>query len=167
MVCVDGLSGSGKTTLATAIANVAATRVDTVHLLCSDDLLDGWSGLSSLGPRLRNYVVGPLASGHTARYRRFDWELDAPAEEHVVAPMDLLVLEGTGCGHHCLQSRRATLVWVDADDDVRLERAVARDGEEWRPHLVAWMAGEERLSWARSIRPRADLRADDHGRLAP
>lgn len=163
MICIDGLAGSGKSTLAAAVA-AAGARAGTVHLLRSDDLLDGWGGLTSIGPRLRNYVVGPLASGHPARYRRYDWETGAFAEEHVVAPMDLLVLDGVGSGHPSLRSRRATLVWVDADDELRLARAVARDGERWRPELEAWTELEERLGWA-GVRRWADLVVDDSGRL--
>lgn len=166
MICIDGLAGSGKSTLAAAVAATGA-RAGTVHLLRSDDLLDGWTGLASIGPRLRNYVVGPLASGHPARYRRYDWETEAFAEEHVVAPhLDLLVVDGVGSGHPGLRSRRATLVWVDADDALRLARTVARDGERWRPHLQAWMELEERLGWAR-VRRLADFVVDDSGRLVP
>lgn len=166
MICIDGLAGSGKSTLAAAVAATGA-RAGTVHLLRSDDLLDGWTGLASIGPRLRNYVVGPLASGHPARYRRYDWETEAFAEEHVVAPhLDLLVVDGVGSGHPGLRSRRATLVWVDADDELRLARTVARDGERWRPQLEAWMELEERLGWAR-VRRWADLVVDDSGRLVP
>lgn len=164
LVCIDGLAGSGKSTLAAAVA-AAGARAGLVHVLRSDDLLDGWGGLTSIGPRLRNYVVGPLASGHPARYRRYDWEADAFAEEHVVAPhLDLLVIDGVGSGHPGLRSRRATLVWVEADDELRLARAVARDGERWRTHLEAWVELEDRLGWAR-VRRWADLVVDDSGRL--
>ena len=165
LVCVDGLTGSGKSTVAAAIALAAAERVGTVHLIRSDDLLDGWGGLASIGPRLRNYVVGPLASRHPARYRRYDWDEGAFLEEHVVAPMDLLVLDGVGTGHPNLRSRRATLVWADADEELRLARVVARDGERWREHLVAWMRDEELLCWQQRSRPTADIVVDETGRL--
>ncbi len=167
MVCVDGLTGSGKSTLAAALATQAAALVDTVHLLCSDDLLDGWGGLASIGARLRNYVVGPLASGHPARYRRYDWEKDRFAEEHVIAPMDLLVLEGVGTGQRPLRSRRAALVWCEAGPDLRLERAVARDGERWREHLEEWMRDEDRLGSLSRLPPGPDFTVDASGRLLP
>lgn len=165
LVCVDGLTGSGKSTLAAAITLAASARVATVHLVCSDDLLDGWNGLGAIGPRLRNYVVGPLASGHPARYRRYDWEEGGFAEEHVVAPMDLLVLEGVGTGDRSLRSRRATLVWMDIDQEVGLARAIARDGETLRVHLEEWARDEQRLSWSDLTRQRADLLVDQDGRL--
>lgn len=165
LVCIDGLTGSGKSTFAAALASVASTRVATVHLLGSDDLLDGWGGLASIGPRLRNYVVGPLASGHPARYRRYDWQEGRFAEEHVVAPMDLLILEGVGTGHPGLRSRRATLVWVDTDRELGFARAIARDGEGARAQLEEWARDEQRLSLADLTRGRADLLVDGSGRL--
>ena len=165
LVCIDGPAGSGKTTLAAAVVGVAAERVDTVHLIHADDLLTGWGGLPGLGPRLRNYVVGPLASGHPARYRRYDWELEAPAEEHVVAPMDLLVLEGCGTGHRALRSRRATLVWVEAPESLRLARGLARDGEAVRGLWLDWMAQEPLVIGTGAQRRDVDLRVDGVGAL--
>lgn len=161
MVCVDGYAGSGKTTLAAALAAGAASYVDSVHVIHADDLLTGWDGLPGLPFRLRNYVVGPLASGHPARYRRFDWEAMAPAEEHVVAPMDLLVLEGCGTGHWNLRSRRATKVFVEAPRDLRLRRGLERDGEGLRDEWLAWMELEERTLG----RLGSDFRVDEVGRL--
>jgi cytidylate kinase len=165
LVCIDGPSGSGKSTLAAAVAGLAENRGLTAHVLHADDLLQGWTGLPALGPRLRNDVVGPLASGHPARYRRYDWEAEAFAEEHVVAPMDLLVLDGCGSGHPALASRRATLVWVEADDDLRLARALARDGDAVREPLLRWWADEARLFERYGIREQADFHADATGRL--
>lgn len=165
LVCIDGPAGSGKTTLAAAVVDAATERVDTVHLIHADDLLTGWDGLPGLGPRLRNYVVGPLASGHPARYRRYDWELEAPAEEHVVAPMDLLVLEGCGTGHRALRSRRATLVWVEAPESLRLARGLARDGEAVRGQWLDWMAQEPLVIGTGAQRRDVDLRVGEVGAL--
>lgn len=168
LVCVDGPAGSGKTTLAAAVAAGGADRgPGGVHLLHTDDLLDGWEGLPTLGVRLRTRVVEPLASGRAARYRRYDWVAGAPAEEHVVAPMDLLVLEGVGTGDPALAAHRATLVWVEAPDDLRLARGLARDGEELRQRWQAWMQEETALFRRHRTRERADLWVDAVGRLVP
>ena len=99
LVCVDGPAGSGKSTLARAVAEAGQSRVPSVHVIHTDDLLDGWRGLPGLGRRLFDDVVAPLAAGRPAQYRRYDWVAGAFAEEHVVAPMDLLVLDGVGTGH--------------------------------------------------------------------
>jgi len=48
-------------------------------------------------------------------------------------------------------------VWVDAPSDVRYARAMARDGEHYRPHWQRWAAQEESLFTADHTRERADL----------
>lgn len=168
LVCIDGPAGSGKSTLGAAVAAGAAGRgAGSVHVLHTDDLLDGWAGLPVLGERLLGHVVAPLAVGRPARYRRYDWLAAAPAEEHLVAPMDLLVLEGVGAADPRLAAHRATLVWVEATDDVRLARGLARDGEELREQWLSWMRDEAVLFRRHRTRELADLRVDDVGRLAP
>lgn len=166
LVSIDGPSGGGKTTLATALAAAATARgVAGAHVVHVDDLLDGWDGLSSLGGRLLELVVAPLAAGEVARYRRYDWESGGPAEEHLLAPTDLLVLDGVGSGDPLLNAHRATLVWVEVDPALGLARAVARDGEEVRQRLLAWQRTEAALFARDRTRQRADLRVDADGRL--
>jgi hypothetical protein len=79
--------------------------------------------------------------------------------------MDLLVLDGCAAGHPNLGSRRAALVWVEADDELRLARALARDGEAIREPLLAWWVDEARLFERYAIRDHADFRVDATGRL--
>jgi len=167
LVCVDGPAGSGKSTLARAVAEAGQQRVAAVHLIHTDDLLNGWRGLPGLGRDLHDHVVEPLGAGHPATYRRFDWVADAYAEEHVIAPMDLLVLDGVGTGHPSLAPWRATLVWVEAvDPDVRMARGLARDGEAMRPAWEQFMLDEADDFARNDTRARADLRVDEVGRLA-
>src|SRR6478672_10427407 len=75
LVAIDGPSGAGKTTLAARVA--AALAAPTVHM---DDLYPGWDGLRAATTRLHQWVVEPLQSGRPARYRRWDWDVDAYAE---------------------------------------------------------------------------------------
>jgi hypothetical protein len=165
LICVDGWTGTGKTTLAAALVHAARREGLDVALVHTDDVLLGWGGLPSLGPRLRNGLVGPLASGHTARIRRWDWHADRPGDLLVVAPVDLLVLEGVGASSRRVASRCATAVRTTGPREACLERSVARDGEHVRAHLLAWQEAEDRLRQELGVAP--DLQVDDLGRLLP
>lgn len=110
-----------------------------------------------MGPRLRNYLVGPLASGHTGRYHRYDWHAGRFAEWVSVPATELLVIEGVGAGHPNIASRRATLVWIDADPDLCLARGIARDGEGMRDHWLDWKVREAAYISAFSVPEKADV----------
>lgn len=151
LVCVDGPAGSGKTTLAAALA--AASGAAVLHV---DDLLEGWGGLPGVHEPIGG-VLDALAAGQDARWRRWDWITGARAEEHVLRPAPLLVLEGVGSGQRAWAARTTVLVWVEAPDDVRLRRGLARDGEEHRAHWQRWMAEEAAHFAAEQTRARADV----------
>lgn len=161
LVCVDGPAGSGKTTLARALAEETGARV--VHM---DDLYAGWSGLATVDEALAG-LLRPLADGQPGFYRRFDWELDAYAELHVVAPTPLLVVEGVGSGSAVTADLVTTLVFVDAPHDLRMARGLARDGDALAPHWASWAEHEAARFAADRTRERADLLVDAHGRLVP
>lgn len=162
LVCIDGPAGSGKTTLAAA---VAAGAQGTVRVLHMDDLYEGWTGLPEVAPRVRDEILLPLASDRTGSYLRYDWELGQFAERHLVDPVDLLVLEGVGSGSREITDFRSTLVWVDAPEEVRVARGLARDGEEVRELWLAWMADEARHFEAHGLPAAADVLVDESGRL--
>lgn len=151
LLCIDGPAGSGKTTLAAAVAVASGASV-----LRMDDLYPGWSGLFTVDEHVHG-VLGPLADGRPGTYRRYDWTADAYAEEHLVSPAPLLVLEGVGAGKRAWAPWTTVTVWVETDDETRLDRGLARDGEEFRQHWVAWMADEARLFADEGTRERADL----------
>ncbi|GAA1733381.1 AAA family ATPase [Isoptericola hypogeus] len=159
LVCVDGPAGSGKTTLATQLAAELACQV--VHL---DDLYEGWeAGPDGGARRLGEWVLEPLAAGRAGRYRRYDWYAGRYAERHDVEPGPFLVVEGCGAAARQVDRWAALRVWVEADDDERLRRTLARDGDDARGHLLRWMA-DERAHYARErTRERADVRLDGRG----
>lgn len=162
LVCLDGPAGSGKTTLAAAIAAlVPDARV--VHM---DDLYDGWRGLPLVADRLEG-LLRPLVTGAPGHYRRWDWHADAPAEAVEVAPAPLLVVEGVGSGSGPAADLVTVLVWVQAPDDLRLRRGMARDGEAVRPQWTRWMRDEREHLERERTRERADLVVDGTGAAAP
>lgn len=152
LLCIDGPAGSGKTTLA---AEVAALTGAT--LIRMDDLYPGWSGLFAVGSEVLG-LLEPLSRGLVGSYRRYDWDQEAYAEEHTVVPTDLIVLEGVGAGNRAWAHWSSALVWVETDDETRMRRALARDGEHIRAHLLAWREDEGRLYAEERTRERADLR---------
>jgi uridine kinase len=162
LVCIDGYAGSGKSTLGRAICDLAA-EAGTSALVHLDDLLDGWDGLPQVAGTLHRDVLGPLTEGRAGRYQRYDWHLARFTEEHPVAPVDLLVVEGVGSGASAYGSLITTLVWVDAPADLRLARGIARDGEALRAQWVRWMRAEEALFRRERTRQRADVIVDGTG----
>lgn len=156
LVCVDGPAGSGKTTMAAQVRRAVPDGVScrVVHL---DDLYPGWDGLRAGVEHVAETVVGPFAAGRPGRYRRWDWHASAPGPWVDVPLADLLVLEGVGAGSLVFADVVTTLVWVEADDDVRLARGVERDGVASRDDFVAWMASEAPYLDEQRTRERADL----------
>lgn len=162
LVCVDGRAGSGKTTLGRAMLR-AAEPFGSARLLHMDDMYEGWTGLGDVSARVQRDLVRPLSEGRAGRYRRYDWHRAELAEWCTVEPVDMLVLEGVGSGARSYQQHITTLVWVDAPEDLRVRRGVARDGEQVLPQWLAWMADEDVLFAREQTDRRADVVVDGTG----
>ena len=143
LVAVDGPSGSGKTTFAWRLAVAlerGGWRVETVRL---DNLLDGWADQFTFWPRLEHGVLEPLARGEPGRYPVYDWIRGCfGAIMHVPVP-DVLIVEGCSSARTEGYPRVSLAVLLAADRDLRLKRALARDGPEIEEPLRHWMAAED------------------------
>jgi hypothetical protein len=133
IILIDGRSGVGKTRLATLIANTFDATL--VHL---DDGYHGWGGLAAGRDAMIDTVLMPLASGQPGRFRAWDWGRDIPGETVNVDPSDVIVVEG--CGVSTPQSRElaSTVLWVECDETLRLERLSVRDGGEFNEFYATW-----------------------------
>jgi len=161
VLALDGPSGSGKTTLADAVAarlSRDGAPAPVVHL---DSLYPGWDGLEASVPLLVRWLLEPLAAGRPGGYHRWDWVAGREAEWCAVPAADVVVVEGAGCGSKACAPYLSLLVWLDAPEKVRFARAMARDGETYRPHWRRWADQEERLFARERTRERADLVYDD------
>jgi hypothetical protein len=162
VVGIDGPSGAGKTTLAAALSSelaVGGRPAPVVHL---DDIYPGWDGLADAVPRLREWILEPLATGGRPRYRRYEWPAGGWAEWHDV-PTDgvrALVVDGVSCGARATAGYLSLLVWVEAPEPLRFERGIARDGESYRPHWRRWARQEDVHFAAEGTRDRADVVVD-------
>lgn len=160
LVCVDGPAGSGKTTLAAQLA--WSLNCQVVHM---DDLYPGWTGMAEGASLLREWVLDPLAHGVPGRYQRYDWPLGTYAERHTVPLADFLVVEGCNSAALSVDDYSPFIIWVEADDDVRLARGLDRDGADAAEQWAGWMATERELYAANRTRDRAHVRIDGVGRV--
>ena len=148
LVCVDGPSGAGKSELAAALARTLGGP----PVVPMDELYPGWDGLAAGVARLRTEVVAPLVAGRPAGYRRWDWARDTYGEHRDLGTPPLLVVEGVGAG-----TAPGFLIWVDAPQEVRYRRAMARDGAAYAPYWARWAAQERAHFAADRTAERADI----------
>ena len=154
LVCVDGRSAAGKTALAERLAGAFGGPV----VVRMDDLYPGWEGLAEGVTALREQIVAPLVAGRPAGYRRWDWHADRHAEWHDLGTPDVLLVEGVGAG--AAAEHASLLVWLEVPAGQRYRRAMARDGEAYRPHWDRWAAQEDAHYAATPTRERADVVVD-------
>ncbi|GAA1434759.1 AAA family ATPase [Microlunatus lacustris] len=152
-VGIDGFGAAGKTTLAAAVAHALPGSV-VVHV---DDFarpsVQGWER-----DRFAEQVLAPLAASRSARYQRWDWDSDTGAEWHDIPPGVPVVVEGVSSTDVRLGVPWDVQVWVEASREVRLARALERDGESMMDQwLTDWMPSEERYAAAQRPRERSDF----------
>lgn len=151
-VGIDGKGASGKTTLAAAVAEAVPGAV-VVHV---DDFARP-SVATWERDRFVAQVLVPLAAGRPARYERWDWDTDASAGWAGVPVGVPVVVEGVSSTDVRLGVPWDVTLWVDAPYEVRLARALARDGEAMREQWVdAWMPAEDAYEVAQRPQERVD-----------
>lgn len=141
IVLIDGRSGAGKTTLA---ARLRAEWPGKVGVIGLDELYPGWDGLAEGAEIVRASILEPLAAGREARWHRWDWGHSRPGAEVVTPPGAPLIIEGSGVLTPASAALAPVRVWLDAPDGTRRDRALARDGDTYRPHWDRWAEQEER-----------------------
>jgi hypothetical protein len=162
-VGIDGKGAAGKTTLASAVAAVLPGAV-VVHV---DDFarrsVPTWER-----DRFVAQVLVPLQAGRPARYERWDWARDAGAGWSEVPPGVPVVVEGVSSTDVRLGVPWDVTLWVDVAYEVRLARALARDGEAMREQWVErWMPEEDAYEAAQRPRDRVDAVVVDAAAAGP
>jgi len=146
LLAVDGRSGAGKTTLANRLAGELRRDGRDVGLFHLEELYEGWNGLEAgLRAYLRD-VLGPLARGEAASWTPWDWTSEAPAERaRTTQAHAVVLLEGVGAGIPAARRLLTATLTLRSPAPGRRARALARDGETFRPHWDTWAAQEETL----------------------
>jgi uridine kinase len=134
LVGIGGHGAAGKTTLARAVPGAQIVSTD-----------EFWNGEAFDLDRLEREVVAPLVGGETATFASYDWAAGEARGSRTVDATGVVIVEGVCALHRKLRDAYAVRVWVEASYDVRLARAIARDGEAARSTWVdVWMPSEDR-----------------------
>ena len=153
VIAIDGPAGSGKTTLASKLAEVLGDAL----VLNTDQLYPGWDGLAEGAQRLVDDVLLPLSAGLAATVRPWDWSSGSEGEPRELPACATLIVDGAGCGSRAGAPFLSMIIWLDADVELRQQRALERDGEMFAPHWESWAEQERALFEREQTRQRADL----------
>lgn len=143
VVLIDGRSGSGKTTLSRELVQRWPLR-GRVQLVGLDSIYPGWDGLADGVATATDSILVPHARGIIGVWERWDWDAEEPAESHAVDPALPLIVEGSGILTPVTSRLADVRVWLEAPETSRRNRALARDGDTFRPHWTRWSEQEER-----------------------
>ena len=169
LVGIDGPGGAGKSVLAASIARkdarVSVVPIDDFYvprgkrMRGRDAVLVPWKNVEV--SRLRQEVLQPLTAGKEGSYRRYDWGSDALAERRGIPAGGLVLVEGVYALMRPLTDYYHFKVWMDCPRELRLERGLARDGQEalgqWKDQ---WMPAEDRYASTQRPMDLADLVLD-------
>lgn len=150
LVAIDGRSGSGKTTLAQRVQDNLAATGSTVELFHLENLYQGWDGLARAVRTWQTLALSLTSAGTGSRpvplWYGWDWESGQATGPHLFTPAQapagsIILAEGVGalCGTHDLG------ILLDVDAATRKHRALARDGDTYRPYWDMWAHQEEAL----------------------
>ena len=115
-----------------------------MQLIALDSLYPGWDGLDAGVDRALEWILRPHGRGYLGTWRRWDWERETEAESHAVDPALGVIVEGSGILTPSTAGLGDVRIWVESGEPARKARALARDGETYRPHWDRW-AAQERL----------------------
>lgn len=149
LLAVDGRSGAGKSRLAERLLQRARKDLgaDDVELFHLEDLYPGWEGLEE-GVEAFAGMLEQLLRNQDASWRPWDWTRRQPSDETRLlrANARMIIVEGVGStvpGHTDVVPHFG--VWLHLEANIRKHRALARDGDLYRPYWDLWAAQEDAL----------------------
>ncbi len=144
IVAIDGPSGAGKSTVADALVDRLRERGIGVQLIRTDHFAT-WDNPVAWWPEMETDVLQAFIRRHDYRYRPMVWRDGVPEPGRPVWLRwePLLIIEGVSSARRRIAPRLSHSLWLDGGTAAeRLERSVARDGEESRPMLERWQRFE-------------------------
>ncbi len=157
VIAIDGPAGAGKTTLAHEIFLALSPKM-SVNVIHMDDLYDGWeNALTNDLTQILQYLSAQHQGQQSANLSRYNWATSSFDLPEVIAPADLLILEGVGSGDKSLQDQFAALIWIDIDPNIGVQRVTERDGPGVTNQMQKWLGTQQQYFSQHSTREKADF----------
>ncbi|MFK5882728.1 MAG: (d)CMP kinase [Candidatus Izemoplasma sp.] len=149
IVAIDGFGGSGKSTLAKIIKG----NLNNIEIIHTDDFYKTKElRQSSKGDfncenydyeRLIKQVIEPFINNEKITFEKYDWTNDTVNGKYSISNDCILVIEGVQSLRKELINYYDYKIWVETPYDLRLNRGMNRDGEQFRELWVKeWMPSE-------------------------
>ncbi|HEY5095710.1 MAG TPA: hypothetical protein VII69_11380 [Candidatus Eremiobacteraceae bacterium] len=162
-VALDGRSGAGKSNLAAAIAVALGGSVVDADDFFTNGPDAEWEARSTEAKvadaldwrRLRAQALEPLLAGQVASWHPFNFLTRIGLDDRLetCAPSAVIILDGAYCSRPELADLIDFSVLVEAQDEVRQKRLIAREGEDFmRSWHAIWDAAEDH--YFAHVRPR-------------
>lgn len=158
IIAIDGRSGSGKSTFASSLAQHLSESY-SVAVLRLENLYHGWHGLAA-AYQMYNDLLPILSTGQTLSYPTWDWAANTVGEEQTFTPAQIVIIEGVGALNDKARTFIDFGIWLQAPEDFRRDRALARDGQTYRPYWSTWAEQEEQYLRSNTPITNADLSID-------
>lgn len=160
IVTIDGPAGSGKTTLANELSVNLADSTSAMSVIHLDELYEGWNGAldAKLFERIDSWILTPIRNGLNPKHLKFDWHQGKYSTWSEVPLTTIVIIEGVGSGHTSLRQFVSQAIWVEADEDLLLDRVVQRDGESIRDEMLIWKMRERAYFDSNEVKQAADIR---------
>ena len=158
LVTIDGVAGAGKTMLASQMQEEYQGHfsIQVVHM---DDLYDGWE--NPFGPALTKKLT-EITQAHLAAtsYQTtiHNWLDPLSTSELIVAPVNLLIIEGVGAGQSSIREFVSTKIWIELDPNEGLRRVLARDGAQIEKEMIGFIEDQSDHFNKEGTREAADFR---------
>jgi uridine kinase len=144
IVTIDGPAGSGKTTLANELSSELENATGVMSVVHLDELYEGWDEAlgQKLFDRIEAWILAPIRHGLDLKFLKYDWHQGKYASWSESPLTPIVIIEGVGSGHSALREYVSQAIWVEADEQLLLDRVVQRDGEAIREEMLIWKSRE-------------------------
>jgi uridine kinase len=157
IIAIDGPAGAGKTTLAHQIYLAVSPKM-SVSIIHMDDLYDGWDNALGLDlTKILLYVTGQHKQSKPSTIKKYNWSASAFEVNELLAPAELLILEGVGSGDMAIQGELTALIWIDVNPEIGVTRVIDRDGTQVADEMRKWLTTQEEYFSQHSTREKADF----------
>lgn len=157
LITIDGPAGSGKTTLAAQISECLTHDGDSVLTIHLDDLYEGWE--EPLGVELASKLEAILSAAQrseTITIPQYDWARGFFGEPRIAHTPDTLILEGVGSSQSRTREFASLSIWIEAPQEIALQRVLDRDGAELLSRMQSWQRREAEHFIRESTKSAAD-----------